>query len=199
MRGIGLMSVATLVSGLVGCLDTSGIPSLDEVPLVASDRCAQPREVIVSRVLDGDTFDIVSPSGGDGDEPERVRMLGIDAPEIAHPPDDPLPECGGPEAAEELRRLIEGQIVLLTFDRTCQGVFGRTLAYVWTNRQLNEEEPMSVNQELVEDGFVRVFDEDFGQILFQDDYLQSEALARSRGLGIWSPTPPTPNQACVAL
>lgn len=157
------------------------LPLVDEVPIVASDRCDAPREAFVACVLDGDTFDI----GQCGEGGERIRMLGIDAPEIAHSPDPE--ECWGNEAACELQTRIEGTTVLLTFDRTCQGVFGRTLAYVWELGQLGDTDTvqMSVNQQLVEEGQVRVYAEEFGAILFQAEYEQSQDIAIGRGVGLW--------------
>lgn len=164
---------------LAGCwYNPLDLPIVDEVPIVSSDRCDAPREAFVACVLDGDTFDI----GMCGDGGERIRMLGINAPEIAHPPEPE--ECWGDEAALELTRRIEGTSVLLTFDRTCQGVFGRTLAYVWTG-DTEEENVMSLNQQLLDEGHVRVFAEEFGQIIFQQEYEQTEAEARARGVGLW--------------
>ena len=166
---------------LFGCtFNPLDLPLVDHVPIVASDRCAEPREAFVACVLDGDTFDV----GECGEGGERIRMLGIDAPEIAHPGNDE--ECWGNEAGCELQTRIEGSTVLLTFDKTCEGVFGRTLAYVWEIDGDTDTERVSVNQQLVEEGHVRVYAEEFGQIIFQAEYEQSQATAMSRGLGLWA-------------
>jgi endonuclease YncB( thermonuclease family) len=75
-----------------------------------------PPLVQVERVLDGDTIDLP----GDGAS-ERVRLLGVNAPEKR--------ECMGPEAGEALRALVaEGVRV----ERAGVGSHGRTLAHLFT-------------------------------------------------------------------
>jgi len=91
--------------------------------------------VNVSKVIDGDTF---YTSGG-----EKVRLLGINAPEVTHhtQPGQPL----GKKATQRLRELISGQSVKLVTDRDKQDRYGRTLAQIylrnglWVNRQLISE------------------------------------------------------------
>jgi micrococcal nuclease len=85
---------------------------------------------LVTRVIDGDTLEL--------DGVERIRLVGIDCPEL----DEPL----GPVVAAWLRQRIEGQLVRLSFDPATslsghRDVFGRTLAYVWLadGRLLNRE------------------------------------------------------------
>lgn len=159
----------------IGCATPPTLPLVDRVPIVADNRCAEPREVRVVCVLDGDTFDI----GQCGEGGERIRMLGIDAPEIAHPPDPA--ECWGEAAEQALRRRIEGQTVLLTFDARCEGVFGRTLAYVWDL----DAQDRSVNTWMVEQGHARIYDEAFGDVVLQPQLIEARDVARSRGLGLW--------------
>ena len=69
----------------------------------------------VSRVIDGDT--IVLTSG------ERVRFIGIDAPEVGEP--------GGSEATAFVRDLIDGQIIWLESDGDDTDRFDRLRRYVW--------------------------------------------------------------------
>jgi micrococcal nuclease len=82
-----------------------------------------PREAAVQRAVDGDTLVL--------DDRTRVRLIGVDAPEIAHrdhPSDDPF----GRAAKDFTRSLAEGKRVTLSFD-SADGAFdryGRTLAYV---------------------------------------------------------------------
>lgn len=180
---------------LVGCLDFPDLPLVDEVPIVASQRCAPAREEIVACVLDGDTFDV----GQCGSGGERVRMLGINAPEIAHPPDPTPSECWGDNAAAELRRRIEGRRVLLTFDQNCTDVFGRTLAYAWIPGSTpapidpDDEEPgetiTSVNEEMVLWGHARIYGEEFGEIELQRRLEIARDLAEALGRGLWGVCP----------
>jgi micrococcal nuclease len=81
---------------------------------------------VVAGVVDGDTVRITT----DGDE-VTVRLLGIDAPEIAHG-SDPA-DCGGPEAKTALAELLPvGTEVTVTTDPVSDQAdrYGRTLAYV---------------------------------------------------------------------
>jgi micrococcal nuclease len=77
----------------------------------------------IERVVDGDTIIV---DGG-----ERVRLIGIDAPESVHP-SRPV-ECFGPEASDALKIMAPlGAKVVLTFDAERTDVYGRTLAYLST-------------------------------------------------------------------
>lgn len=181
---------------LVGCWTPPDLPLVDEVPIVANDRCAPQREATVACVLDGDTFDI----GQCGDAGERIRMLGINAPEIAHPPDPTPAECWGDNAASELRRRIEGRRVILTFDASCEDLYGRTLAYVWLDvgsEQIDDgaiEVDVTylelINQSMVLDGHARIYGEEFGDILYQPELEQARDLAEALGRGLWGACPP---------
>lgn len=170
---------------LLGCFNPPDLPLVDEVPIVPNDRCSASREAFVACVLDGDTFDV----GQCGDDGERIRMLGIDAPEVARSPEPA--ECFADAAHEELQRLIEGRTVLLTFDQNCTGVFGRTLAYVWLEVGSEEFDNIdvdfftSVNEGLIQDGYVRIFGEQFGEILYQQRYEEAAARAEALGRGLW--------------
>lgn len=155
------------------------LPLIDDVPIVPKGSCANERTAHVACVLDGDTFDV----GGCGGDNERIRMLGIDAPEIAH--EDSPADCYGPEAEVELRRLLAGAEVLLSFDQECVGFYGRTLAYVWLD--VGEEELLNVNEYMLLEGYARVYDEDFGNpIALKDEFLVAQSVAQARGLGLWS-------------
>lgn len=80
----------------------------------------------VDTVADGDTFTIRDSAGF----PTVVRLLGIDAPELAH--DGRSAECGAEAAREALSQLVQGRRVDLYTDvgsdRTDR--YGRLLAYV---------------------------------------------------------------------
>jgi len=164
-----------------------------DIPMIAAEpTCDNPRQAYVACVLDGDTFDI----GECGEEfGERVRMLGINAPEIAH--EGSLEECYGNEAGAELARLIDDRTVILTFDAECYGVYGRTLAYVWLSAQdvqgqIDEGEvvddgSLMLQEWLLSRGYVRLYDEDFSDDLrLWSRLVAAEQEARARGLGLWS-------------
>lgn len=69
---------------------------------------------VVSRVIDGDTVEL---STG-----ERVRLLGIDAPERG--------ECHFGTASERMTALVEGRSVTLTRDRRDTDRYDRLLRYI---------------------------------------------------------------------
>ena len=199
------MTWALLALSLVGCLQPPEFPLLDEIPIVPYvDTCSPPREEAVICTIDGDTFDI----GLCGSETagERFRMLGIDAPETAK--GDTPADCFADEAAAELRDLLEGQRVLLTFDEECTGAFDRTLAYVWLqddalvdawrSRDLSpvadrleaedeEDSIVMVNEWMLYAGFARLYPEEIaGTLIYQSRLDAAEGSARSRSVGLWS-------------
>lgn len=127
------------------------------------------RQVNVAYVLDGDTFE-----ASDG---ERVRLLGIDAPEIAH--HDTPGEPYGQEAKAALQKLIGGESVLLQFGQEETDRYGRTLAWVYNqNGRL-------VNLQLLQSGHAKLL-ASFGLPLQLEPQLrEAEANARIQGRGLW--------------
>ena len=86
---------------------------------------AAPSTGVVERVVDGDTVDVVL-----GDRHERVRLIGIDTPEV-YVAEGP-PECYGPEASAFTKQLLpEGTEVRLERDVVGRDDYGRLLAYVY--------------------------------------------------------------------
>lgn len=94
----------------------------------------------VTYAADGDTIDIDLP---DGKRPvTRIRLWGVDCPEIAHNKDETDAHFGR-EAMDFVRENIVGRDVRLVFDpnRRPRDKFGRLLAYVYlvdTGEMLNE-------------------------------------------------------------
>jgi micrococcal nuclease len=101
------------------------------------DAAALPRTARVKAVLDGDT--IVLESG------ERVRYLGIDAPEVSHR--DQPGDCYGDEALIANRNWVLHRQVRLEYDREKRDGYGRLLAYVLL------EDETCVNAALLRGGF----------------------------------------------
>lgn len=92
----------------------------------------------VTRVIDGDTIEVELAG-----EPERVRYIGIDTPEMNDG------RASVRELAEEARRanarLVEGRRVRLELDVEERDRYGRLLAYIWVGDTL-------VNEALVRSG-----------------------------------------------
>ena len=182
------------------CYEPLDLPVVETVPVVPANACASDRFEEVVCVLDGDTFDV----GACGEFGERVRLLGVDAPEIAHDPDPA--DCYGDIAHDELERLVDRDRVRLSFDEECLGIYGRTLAYVWLTGSSYDRlsghpdqqeytrlvpgediEGILLNEWLIAQGYARVFpEEQFGRILWQDDLDLAEDRARTEGRGLWS-------------
>jgi len=83
-------------------------------------------QVRVVRVVDGDTL-IVNSHGVD----ERVRLIGIDAPESVHEDESRNTE-EGVEASNFVKSIVKpGQIVYLQKDTSNHDQYDRLLRYVW--------------------------------------------------------------------
>jgi micrococcal nuclease len=156
----------------------SGCQGLDSVPVLAGYHCAEERaDVQVACVLDGDTVQ-VGECGG-----ESVRLLGINAPEIAHNESETA-ECWGPEAQSWMTDLLTDQTVRLTFDTTCTDMYGRTLAYVWLPDPDGGTDDVLVNERAVLAGQARVF-EDFDDIRLADWLYSAQNTAKDADVGLW--------------
>lgn len=89
-------------------------------------------EVSLVRVVDGDTIVVAL----DGVE-IKVRFIGVDAPESVHGDETQNTEEGR-LAAEYLKSIVEaGDTLYLQYDEERMDVYGRTLAYVWTENEVD--------------------------------------------------------------
>lgn len=120
------------------------------------------REVLVTKVIDGDTFII---EGG-----EHVRMLGMDTDEKGYP-------CYE-EAKVALEEMILNKRIILEADREDKDQYGRLLRWVWLNDTL-------ANFEMVKNGLaVARFD---GDIKYRSEIVAAEHDAIVNGIGCkWS-------------
>lgn len=133
----------------------------------------------VIRVVDGDTV-IVRLDGRE----ERLRYIGIDAPESVTP-DQPV-QCFGPEATDENKRLVAGKTVFLESDLENRDRFGRLLRYVYVSG--TDGDLLMVNRHLVERGFAEAGSFP-PNVRYQDDLFTAERHARQNRLGLWSACP----------
>jgi micrococcal nuclease len=124
--------------------------------------------------VDGDTIDVII-----GGHDERVRLLGIDTPEI-HVVDGP-PECFGPEAAEHTASLLPpGTEVRLERDVVGRDHYGRLLAHVY-----RLPDGLLVNEEVLRHGYARPLTIEPNHV-FAARYVAATAAAEADGLGLWS-------------
>ena len=125
------------------------------------------------RVVDGDTIVVRMPNG----EEERLRYIGIDAPESVQP-DAPV-EYLGPEASAHNKDLLRSGALRLSFDTEERDQHGRLLAYVWAG-------DVFVNERMVRDGFA--WEKRYPPNLrMQETLAEAERAARAAGVGLWSP------------
>ena len=128
--------------------------------------------VLVRSVLDGDTIDVA----GVG----RVRLLGIDAPELAHGHGTAAPFAY--EAREKLVELVLHRWVRLEADVERLDGYGRHLAYVV------REDGLFVNAALLREGLARVSAR--GPLARLRELHRAEAEAQGSRRGMWGHAPP---------
>ena len=145
--------IAILV-GVLGC----AVPPDGPTPPEGMESCQ------VTRIVDGDSIEC-DPVG-------RVRLLGIDAPELAQPP-------FGARSLEALERMMpEGGHVWLENDVELRDRYGRALRYVWVGDDM-------VNQAMVREGYAVL-------LTYPPNVRHVEALenaqhaARAEGSGLWA-------------
>ncbi len=124
--------------------------------------------VTVAKVYDGDTFRTT-----DG---EKVRLLGINAPETTHGTEPGQPF--GQEAKRALQDMIRGKVVRLKQDIEHRDIYGRLLAQVYLKNG------RWVNGDMTENGYAFVYTFT-PNMRWAPALLRLEKKARARKLGIW--------------
>ena len=150
--------------------------ALSLVVLLGCAGASQPTDVgTVTAVVDGDTID-VRINGAD----ERVRLLGIDTPEV-HRRDGGPPDCFGPEASTFTATLLPaGTEVRLVRDVVGRDDYGRLLAYVY-----RAADGMLVNEVLVRQGLARPLRIAPNGAL-AERFVAAAVAAEASGLGLWA-------------
>jgi len=121
-------------------------------------------------VVDGDTIHVRVEG-----RVEKVRYIGVNAPEVHHPTKGEEP--GGREASAVNRGLVEGKRVRLELDVQHRDRYGRLLAYVWVD-------DLMVNAELVRQGYAQVMTVP-PNVRYQQLFLKLQRDARAAGRGLW--------------
>lgn len=177
-RLLGMVAVLLLAGALVVFIALSAAPAAtpsgetgdaDRGPGGPTERAQ------VLRVVDGDT--IVVRVGG---REERVRYVGLDAPEIANAGAGAGADCGGDEARAANDRLVAGEELVLERDVSDRDRFGRLLRHAW----LASGAWRLVGLELVEAGAVEA--RSYPPDTARDSQLDAaQRRARDQGAGIW--------------
>ena len=132
----------------------------------------------VTRVVDGDTVHLRI-----GNKIERVRLIGVDAPERG--------ACYATQATSGLSRLVSNKRVRVQGDRTQtrRDRYNRLLAYVTL------ENGTDVGRRLLQQGLAKVF-ETRPAFVRRASYLAASSVASGAGSGLWSAcaeaVPPSP-------
>jgi micrococcal nuclease len=133
-------------------------------------------EVRVARVVSGQTLEVV----GMAEQPNlisQVRLVGVDAPDLRQYP-------WGEQSKEFLEKLV-GDLtkpVKLEFDIEAKDKIGRTLAYVWKDNQL-------LNEQVIKQGYA-LFVERSPNQKHNQRLERAQQWARIMGKGIWNPEKP---------
>jgi len=128
------------------------------------------------RIVDGDTI-IVRLGGSD----ERVRLIGINTPEL-NKPDGPV-ECYATEASDRTEALIEDAHGNIQLERDVSETdqYGRLLRYVWL---VGPSGKQMLNEELVKGGYARAVTYR-PDVKYQSVLNREQSDARGHELGLW--------------
>ncbi len=130
--------------------------------------------VVVNEVHDGDTVSIRTRSFlGITISVEKVRLIGIDAPEIKQEP-------WGRMAKKHLKKLINesGGKVYLEYDLDRRDKYGRILAYLW------DKKGRMLNQRMLEDGYAMLYTIP-PNVKYVNILTEAQQKARQNKAGIW--------------
>ena len=125
----------------------------------------------VARVIDGDTIELV---GG-----ERVRLLGLDAPELGHGGREPEYFAFASKAFLEQLVLDAGGELRLEYDRVRRDIYGRTLAYLWMSGG------GFVNEIILPEGYAVFHEGD--AVRWRERLRRAAEEARHNQRGLWHP------------
>ncbi|MBI2595628.1 thermonuclease family protein [Candidatus Daviesbacteria bacterium] len=132
--------------------------------------------VTVSRVVDGDTIEVVYLG-----QARKLRYIGVNTPETVDPR-RPV-QCFGKEAADENKRLLAGKEVYLEKDISDTDKFGRLLRYVYL--KLDDNTMLFINDYLVREGFAQV-DTFPPDVKYQARFVAAQKEARENNRGLWA-------------
>lgn len=166
--------VIVVIAAWLGIDVTTGSSTAELTTEISDSTVLTPVEGTVTRVVDGDTLEIVLHG-----ETQKVRLIGIDTPETVDPR-KPV-ECFGNEASAHLKTLVDGQVVTVAYDAT-QGMtdkYGRILVYVTLADGTN------VAEKMLRDGFAYEYTYNKPYEL-QKDFKNAEQVARDSETGLWS-------------
>ncbi len=139
---------------------TEGTISKEEITSTEDTLTWTEDAIFCTAIIDGDTFRL---SNG-----EKVRLIGIDAPELSQP--------GGEESREYLRRLILNKGVILEKGYEDRDKYGRLLRFVYID-------DTCINEEMIRQGYAEAR---YITDSIREYYIQLEIEAETAKAGLWS-------------
>ena len=135
----------------------------------------------VEKVTDGDTLSVEVYG-----QIQPVRLIGVDTPETVAP-DQPV-GCYGKEASAYTRKALQKQLVRLEIPRIgdSEDAYGRTLAYVYLDRDADGTYEHSFNEELIVVGLARTTT--FSHT-YRREFERLRQEAEEQGTGLWGACP----------
>lgn len=188
MKEITQIIVAALaIFILIGISDTSNeVPLQKDKDSILEDKIEggsgestdlEKREVLVERIVDGDTL-IVKYFENSIKKEERIRLLLIDTPESVHPSNKV--EKFGPESSEFAKEILkEGRRVTLEIGSPERDHYNRMLGYIWVDGK-------NFNEIMIEKGYARVAYVYPPNTKYLEEFREAEKVAKKNKLGIWS-------------
>lgn len=173
--------VITALIALLAALGLGGYTIVKKTDLLRSSADVVQKDIYrVMQVLDGDTMrvDIGKEQRANSKEEktERVRLLGLDAPEEG--------ECYAKEAGEYLRSLVGDKDVRLEKDVSGADQYGRLLRYVFIPSGDEKENDVFVNEMLVREGYA-VYDAHPPDHRYREFLASAGEEARKEKRGLW--------------
>jgi micrococcal nuclease len=133
----------------------------------------------VTKVVDGDTI-VVSKVGENEKTEYKVRLIGVDTPEIVDP--RKTVQCFAKEASDYSKKQLFGRQIYLQRDKTQDDVdkYGRWLRYVIF------PDGTDYNLQLIADGYAYEYTYDKPYI-HQTEFKKAQSQAKENLRGLWSP------------
>lgn len=136
----------------------------------------RPLDPVVTRVVDGDTFDL-----SDG---RTIRLINLDTPELK------TSDCYATQAAQIAADILLNQRVRIETDKNEMDRFGRTLAYVFLSNNT------FINAYFLELGLGE-FRLDTQNLRYQDKLISAATTGHNSISGMWSVCAPDPQKGCL--
>lgn len=159
MRFLKQLKISLFLVALAGGLVWGCQPGRPQAP---------PAQAVAAQVLDGDTVALA--------EGQRVRLLGLDAPELER--EGRPAEFLAHKAKKALAEMVQGRRVRLEYDQLRYDHYGRLLAHVFT------PEGQNAGVELVRQGLAHVYLAP-PNVRFKEELLSAQREAMSARRGIW--------------